>query len=473
MKGWKTRYFCARNQADNYAIDYYETESGAKKKGTIQCCGHRTEEFSAEEEELHGKHGIKISPEDDDSRIWWLRCESEDDKADWAKLFMNACQKALPPVHPDLVVVAAFRGAHRALRARYGYRGWYRSSYTEAELLARLCSDIIAKEVTHEVFSDTASEGSSQKAAAVKSVQKSVNAAVLAAASKAWASTLASCLPLRDPLEAQVRGSLQELRAQEAQLAEAVLVLGKEPAELFLRRSQQRMCASVLRSCEHPVTNAFVTSIHGLSDYMSEQIREGTFARECFQASMVASHRSVEDWWSGPLEDANQVCWAMYTDDLTDISAYFVAGYSAYNLYSEVLDACRRLAHQALSMFSRLAEQSDYLNLELILKRVLFMVIHDAKVCLREVLHNILVGLLQSAFEAEVVAPCVRQARPLQSVVDAAPASVAGLLSVRACCESALWALLHQEVAALVQASHADNCAEIDTTIDQLGAVRE
>jgi hypothetical protein len=472
-KGWKARYFCARNQSDNYAIDYYENDTLSKKKGTIQCCGCRTEEFSAEEEEghgRHGKHGIKITPADDDGRVWWLRCENEDEKADWVKIFMSACQKALPPVHPDPVVATAFQASYKALRWRHGLHGWYRTTYTESEHLARLCSDIISRQVMHAACS--AIPESNQKAATVNVVLKNVDAAVTAAADKAWSACLASCASTRPTLEAAVR-SQQRLPALETELTELVINLTKDSVRPFLLEARQRMCVSILRSCESPVTNAFVTTVHGFHDYMAEQIREKSFEKAAFQANIILSHRSVEEWWSGPLEETNQVCWVMYTDDLTDISSFFVAGYSAYNLYSQVLDANRKLMHRALSFFSKMAAEVNYVNLDNVLKQVLYFVINDAKVHLKTVLCGILLGFLQSSFEADVVMPFLQLVQsPLQCLLDGlSDPGLAELVHPPAFAERVLWGVLNKKVTAMVEASHADNCAEIDTTVDQVGAV--
>ena len=491
-KGWKTRYFCARNESDNYAIDYFETESRVKKKGTIYCCGHTTEEFSPEEEDIHGRYGLKISPTEGDNssshqRVWWLRCENEDERADWLKLFLNACQKATPPAHSDPLISSAFRATFRALRWHHGFSGWYRDTYTEPEHLARLCTDILAREVLHTAF--TSLSESSQKANTIKLVQKNVDAAVTAAATKAWTTSVAACLAQKEAIEEQVRSVQTPLVTQEASLADLVVVMTQETVGPFLRKTKSRVCLSILRSCEHSVTNAFVTSVHGFHDYMSEQIREKNFGstKEAFQAQMTLSHRSVEEWWAGPLEDTNQVCWAMYTNDLSDIAAFFVAGYSAYNLYSAVLDSNRKLMHRALSMFARKAEAAKFQRLGGILKQVLYFVIHDAKLYLRSVLHNILIGFLQSAYEGEVIVPCLALVQPLQHVIDDLPAPIGGtgagagaeageagagasLLLLPALAERQLWKLLHAAVAAMVEGSHADNCAEIDTTIDLVGA---
>ena len=465
--GWKERYFRAHNQANNYSIDYYDNESYSKKRGTIRCCGHFVEEFSPEEEEIHGRYGIKIIPSDDKSRVWWLRCYNEDDKSEWMKILMNSCQKSQPPVHSDGEVAAAFEATFKSLRWRYGHRGWLRTSYTECEQLSRLCSDVINRNVRMPSVDIAESVA---KAAATKAIQKNIDSAVNSAAAKAWSFALAATSQ-RSDIEARTR-ALHDLDVHEKHLEEKAISIMESVFAPFLTKMKPRICIPILRSCEHPVTNAFVTTIHGFHDYMLEQIREGCFQKGNFHENIKLCHRSVEEWWSGPLEDTNQVCWAMYTNDLSDISSYFIVGYSSYNLYSEVLDANRKLMHRALSFFSTVVVQSNYENVENILKLVLYLVIQDAKVYLKSVLHQILIGFLRFLFEGDVVIPCLELIQPLKDYIDElSDPRIAKLIHLSSFTERLLWKILNDEILSIIDTSHADNCAEIDTTVDHVGAV--
>jgi hypothetical protein len=137
VKNWKQRYFVALNKADNFVINYYEKEGG-KLKGSVNCCGYRAEEFNEDEVNDYGpngKFGIKLVPYDDRRRTWAFSCETEEDKAEWMKIFNNACRKAEPPINPDRLVAEAFNGAYRAVRWSYGLDGWWSSTRLKPKCL--------------------------------------------------------------------------------------------------------------------------------------------------------------------------------------------------------------------------------------------------------------------------------------------------------------------------------------------------
>lgn len=464
-KGWKLRYFYAHNYKQNWAIDYYEDEMMSKHKGTIQCCGYTAEEFSGEEEEMLGKFGIKLVPDNDKRRTWFLRCDNEEEKSHWTRVFMNACLKATPPVHSNQSVVEAFHAAFRSLRRQYGYSGWYNMSYTECEHLSRLCKDMIMKNCPQSMYRGTSDDSQ------ILNTQKYIDTFVTTAASKAWSTSMA--FSHSKVLEDEAQKYSRLLMDEERKLTEDIVSMTSSTVDPFLRRMRSRVSLPILRSCTDPVTNAFVTSIHGFRDYMIEQIREGAFERCKLEENIVASHRAVEEWWSGPLEDTNQICWEMYMNDLSEISSFFVNGFSSYNLYSDVLDANRTLIHRALSRFLSLAsasEESSGNDLEVILKNVLFLLTNDAKALLKSVLQNILNGFLQPSYEVDVVLPCIELVQPLQSKLDATP-EVANILTLSSLCERVVHGMLKEEVAAVVETKHAECCLKIDASINAVAVL--
>lgn len=147
MKNWKVRHFVAMNAADNYRVDYFEKEGG-KIKGSINFSGYSVAEFDEAETKELGNFGIKIVPSDTRRRVWFLKANNEEEKGEWIKVFKNACDNAQAPINPDEVLSAAFNGAYRAVRWRYGYYGWYRINYTEPEQLGELVSNILYREVS-------------------------------------------------------------------------------------------------------------------------------------------------------------------------------------------------------------------------------------------------------------------------------------------------------------------------------------
>ena len=82
-KNWKTRWFTALNEADNYAIYYGTTESPGSEISRFSCSGYRVESFTADETEIFGPHGIKLAPLNDAKRCWWFCAGSAEEHTEW------------------------------------------------------------------------------------------------------------------------------------------------------------------------------------------------------------------------------------------------------------------------------------------------------------------------------------------------------------------------------------------------------
>lgn len=93
LGSWKTRFFIANNQKDNFSIDYFES-AGGKQKGTIECHGFDAMAFSADEVTSNGPHGIKIVPKTAGGRTWFLKAENASSQAEWLRVFTRACENA-------------------------------------------------------------------------------------------------------------------------------------------------------------------------------------------------------------------------------------------------------------------------------------------------------------------------------------------------------------------------------------------
>jgi hypothetical protein len=468
VKNWKQRHFVALNEADNFRIDYYEKEGG-KLKGTINCCGYSAEEYNEEEAKEMGQFGIKIVPSDTKRRTWFLKCENEEEKAEWMKIFSNACSKAGPPVNPDPLISAGFRGAYRAVRWAYGYYGWYRVSYSEAEQLGELVSAILARELVNAVFDGIAA--GPQRYTIIKMVQNIVDTSVIAAVSAAWNASVQACQGLKSSLESAVKSLLSPIFEQEVAIKEKISTTCSNTVNPFLEDVGGRICRPVLKACAAPITRAYVASVQGFATYMRNQITSRSFeSADQLDMNVRSVHRSVEYWWSGPLEDTNRICWSLYTSDLTDVAAFFSGGFTSYSLYSNVLDAIRNLTHRAIHAFHSEVKEAGVGSVDRILNSVLGRFIHDAKLSLQLILNNILKGLLQSPIETVVFTPCLELVKPIQEVIDSIPVpGLSDLFNLSTLMEEVLNNVLDSGVSALVKGAYADVASQIDAAGAGLG----
>lgn len=459
-KGWKTRHFIALNEADNFRIDYYDKEGG-KKKGSIQCCGYEALAFTEEDTTTHGQFGIKIVPDDDRRRIWWLKCETEEEKDEWLKVFTNACSKANPPEHEDPVIVKAFAGAYRAVRWHYGFYGWYRNVFSEGEQLGALCSEIVMREVVRAAL-DEVPEGPA-KSTTVNMIRKNVDVTVIAAVNAAWNAAVASCISLRDTIEDNVKNLLNPLIENEVKLKEKISTTTNDTVMPFLEDVGGRLCQPLLAACSNPITKAYASSVKGLSDFMKDKIKEGAYTESTMSANIRYAHRSVNYWWSGPLKDTNEIAWNIYANDLADVISFFGAGYTPYSLYSEVLDSIRDVTHRAIHAFATAVEEAKFENQEAILLEVMSRFVHDAKIAMKGVLENILAGILQSPFETLVITPSLELVKPIQDMIDEIPVpGLSDLFNLSTLTEEVLEKFKGDSVGAIVGGAFGKVAGQID-----------
>ena len=459
-KGWKSRYFVAMNEADNFRIDYFEKEGG-KKKGTIHCCGYEALAYSEEDTATHGQFGVKIVPDDDRRRTWWLKCETEEEKDEWLKVFTTACNKAKPPVHEDPIIAEAFKGAYRSVRWHYGFYGWYRCVYSEGEQLGALCGEIVMREVVRAAL-DEIPEGPT-KSATVNAVRKNVDMAVIAAVNGAWGAAVSSCLAMRDTLEENVKKLLDPLFEQEVLLKEKISTTTNDTVSPFLEDVSGRLCQPLLAACATPITKAFASGIKGFSEYMKEQINDDSFGKDTIDANIRYAHRSVNYWWSGPLKETNEIAWNIYANDLSDVITFFGAGYTPYSLFSEVLDAIRDLTHRAIHNFGEAVKEAEFEGQEGILKEILAKYVHDAKIAMKIVMESILAGILQSPFETMVITPCMELVKPIQDAIDEIPVpGLSDLFNLSTLTEEVLEKFKEDCVGSIVSGSYGKVSDQID-----------
>jgi len=469
VKNWKARHFVALNKADNYRVDYYEKEGG-KLKGSINFAGYSVADFDENETKELGQFGIKIVPSDTRRRVWYLKASSEEDKAEWVKVFKNACDNASAPQNPDEVLSAAFNGAYRAVRWRYGYYGWYRINYTEAEQLGELVSNILYRELISDVIYNI--PAGPARGSIVNMVQKSVDTTVMAAVGAAWNSGVQACTSLRSTLEGAAKSLLTPLFEQEVKLKQEIQKVTNSTVVPVLQDLGSRICQPLMRICSNPITAAYVAGIRGFLQYMQTNvIPELTGDNLASQIRRV--HMSVEYWWSGPMENANKICWNLYCSDLADVASYFSGGYSTYSLYSKVLNSIRDLMHRAIFAFET-RYTDGFTNFGDNLTEVLSRLIHDSILSLKELLNSILGGILQDPIESGIINPCMSLVKPIQDVIDSIPVpGLSDLFNLSSLTDDVLNTFVETSLGAIVDGSFGQIESQIDATRRELNVPKK
>jgi len=467
VKSWKNRFFVALNQADNFRVDYFESEGG-KLKGSIQLCGYRPQHYTADEaKEQNAEFGLKLVPWDDRRRVWWLKCASEEERSDWMNIFQTSCYKANPPINKDELVSSAFKVAYRATRWSYGYYGWYSITGTEAEQLGLLVSEILDRELLSEVYNNIPT--SPTKSAVVSMLRKSVDTTVLASVGAAWSAGMSACESMKSALEGAVKQALAPIFEKEVAIKEKVTNSISSKINPFLADVGGRICTPIFRTCATPFTRAFAATIKGVTTKMRAKIDNNDFKADVLEQNLKWAAREVSYWWSGPLEETNKLCYELYNGKLSDIAQLFTGGYSLYDLYNTVLEKNRALAQAAIYTFGkRLKESEGSVDQKGILNEVIAKMLHDAKLYEQDLVCTILGSVLAQPIATNVTTPCTELVAPIQAMIDALP-GLSEFFNLQSMLEDIIGNVVNGAVGAIVASGFNDISRQIDVAGSEVG----
>jgi len=244
---------------------------------------------------------------------------------------------------------------------------------------------------------------------------------------------------------------LTPLFEQEVKLKAKITELTDSTVVPALKELGGKFCSPVLRICAAPITRAYVASIRGFKSFMDKAMADANEGN--FQDKIKNVDRSVDWWWSGPLEQTNQICWQIYASDLADVVSLFGGGFSTYGLYYRVLKEVRNITHRAVYSF-KTAYEAGNTNIESNINDILGKFIHDAGLSIQTLLNEIFESLMQDSFESLVITPCLALVAPIQETIDSIPVpGLSSLFNLSGLTEEVLGKLLSDSVSAIVSGS--------------------
>jgi len=213
------------------------------------------------------------------------------------------------------------------------------------------------------------------------------------------------------------------------------------------------------------VTDAFVLAVKGFHSHMSSKITSNEFAAARFQSTLDYSDWQM-DWWSGPIHQGYIVVHRMYADDFATIASLLVGGITPYTVYNMVCDKLRLIVHRAVFTFGSLAKSIAEGELASVLSHVTSLLFHDALICVRSVISEVLAAILSSPLQELVLKPCGELIAPLQEAIDSIPLPGLSLLfDLGSMLEEVVYSIQDNAIEALISGSVAD----IKTAIDVAG----
>lgn len=419
VKNWKPRYFVAYNEKDNFKIDYHDgtTETG-KLKGTIFCAGYRAYEFSQEDIAEHGENGIKLVPWSYRRRTWWIKCGDDKERKEWLSAFETCCYKAKPPSDEDECIAEAFNTALRNTRWRFWYWGWYSDAGSEAERLGEFLLDVLDRDIVNEILNGIAD--SPAKAMTVDLVRKTIGTSVKAACSSAWISSAGAVRSISEKIKSTVKDAIAPVIEKQRDFKAMIVDKIGGTINPFLADKGASLLKPILNVLFKPVINAFVVAAKGFHSHMSSKIENNELAAAKFDSTIERCDWQM-DWWSGPIGNAYNVVYKMYTSDMNEILALLAGGLSSYTIYNMVMDKLKMIVHRAVFTFGNLGKTVGEGEHKNVLAHVTGLLFHDCYVMIRSTIMDVLLAILDGPIQEMVVKPAEDLIAPIQETIDAIP----------------------------------------------------
>lgn len=443
MKSWKRRYFRAMNESDNYNVIYAEDECAVKPIGTICLCGYRVEEFSAEETQLYGSHGIKLLPVTDNTRrVWWLRAESDNERLEWEEVLTTACRRAKPPRESDPGVVAAFHMSFKHIRHSYGYTGHINTAQlTEIQLLVDLTHSILVRELLADYYASL--PNTVYREGFVSDTEKHIQDMVLHAVESLWQ----DCLNHKEELVSVVEGvsedQLNTIRRTEETISRELHTSLQPIVHPVMCDLLSRDCIPLMLAITEPINDILYTAVKEFHALLKQCILLNYVQHDNKSVDQSCSilYRQIDNESSGALTATRQKLWEMYTTKLDD--SMFPEDFSVFDFYELVKGEVFSLLSNAVYTFIHEANQTSSKDkhkltrenreaiatpqLHVILSDVMERLVHDVKIRRNDMFMAVLRRLISATAEEMIYEPCSDDIKATQTLLPSTILAVVNL----------------------------------------------
>jgi Fe-S cluster biogenesis protein NfuA len=465
VKNWKARCFVAYNAADNYKITYHDgtTEAG-KLKGTIHCAGYRAYEFNSDDIAEFGEAGIKLVPWSSRRRTWWIKCADDQERKEWMSVFENACYKATAPRDKDECIATAFDVTLQKLRWHFWFWGYYSDAGSEDERLGEFILDLLDRNIINEIIGNIAENAG--KPMVVDLIRKTIGSTVKGVCSSAWISSVTAVRSLSESIKSSVSDLIGPVLDKQKEFKAKIVRMISSTIDPFLADKGGALLKPVLNVVFKPVTDAFVLVVRGFHTHMSNKISANEFSSARFDSAINQSDYQM-DWWSGPLHQAYELSYRMYTSDMATVASLFTGGMSPYTVYCMVREKLQLIAHRAVTTFGSLAKSISEGEMMSVLSHVTGLLFHDCLLMTRSVLAAVLSALIASPITEMVISPCKEVIAPLQEAVDSIPVpGLSMLLDLNAMMQEVVTSIQDNAIEAII----AKSVGQIKQTFDHAQA---
>jgi len=420
VKNWKRRYAVAYNAADNFKIEYFDSEGG-KLKGTISPACYYVTEFSQEEEALHGLYGLKLVPwwYWRTRRTWYIRCEDNEDRKQWKEALSKCAWKATASRNPNPVIADAFDATLDFLRTKYGYWGRCGPYGTETERLSDFFNEVLGERVVWSIL-DGISPGMFHNRAS-DAVMGIVSALVAAAVKSAWESVVQISNTAQDKLMPIARANLGPLFEKQVELKAKIVGFVSSKVDPFLEEYGSKIFKPLLQVIIAPLKRAFIEAFRGIKSHVKSLPAFSTV--EVRKANLQILY-SDADWGSwGHMSEPSKILWDMYYEANGTLGAVFqlVGGYGPYEFMQQIRDAVCDLSKRFVYTLNEYCDTSPTVDYITHYSHAFNNYIHDVTLLLKILVTQVIKRVLSDPLDKYLIQPSLELVQPVQEMLEAIP----------------------------------------------------
>jgi hypothetical protein len=250
-------------------------------------------------------------------------------------------------------------------------------------------------------------------------IRKTIGSTVSAACSSAWISSAAAVRSVSEKIQSQVKDLMSPIVEKQNNLKEMIVGRISSTIDPFLADKGSALFTPVLRVVFRPIIRAFTEAAKGFHKHVSQLIKDSEFTGDRFRSTLNRLDWQM-DWWSGPVGEAYQIVYRMYTSDLNEILS-ILAGGSSSMIYNMCMDKLKVILHRAVFTFGARASETSGADLKQVLAHVTSLLFHDCFIMVQSTVKEVLNGLISPLITENVINPAGALIAPLQETIDSIP----------------------------------------------------
>mmetsp|Transcript_70890 Transcript_70890/g.125252 ORF Transcript_70890/g.125252 Transcript_70890/m.125252 type:complete len:574 (-) Transcript_70890:334-2055(-) len=489
-KNWKKRYFVAKNQADNFVVQYFEKEDQKtdekKKKGAIQTCGYRVKHMDKEEEKKEfGDFAITLKPWGR-RRQWYLKCEDAESLKTWEGVLKYAARGARPPLNEDEVMRFAFQRAYPITRWRLGVWGWYYVDKTEDEMLGQLVVDKCNEGCMGPVYDKI--PGGRLERKIRQQVEKVLDQTVGAVVGAGWKAVVSTIDGSKGKLEEAAKGALGQIFDKEAELKvtvkDKILSIISPPLEKLSKPVLTPICNCLMA----PLVAAYKelaiaywgrmnkiltevdaagdadAKVKALNDGLARFTRDIRYWWGVMRPALRQIYKAFRDGWSDDEPETGAVTFSV-TVNLGDIID-MLDSVSPWQIEDQFETSLRRMMGRAIYTFAKTVEDDKDAVHKDVVKAVMGKLVHDSKAQVRLDIQEIFLLVLGPPFR-KTVNPLIKDV--LEPVASLIPDALKSFLDIEKMAQDIMDNVLTETIANCINPASEPVLKMLDSLPTDLG----